>query len=263
MSSAKAEDYIKAVYQLREEGEPVPPSQIAEVLGVTTPTVTATMKRLAERGLVTREEYKGTYLTDEGELMALETIRHHRLLEVFLAEQLNYDWTEVHEEADRLEHYISERFETEIAAVLGEPTADPHGAPIPSPDLEPVDDDLAPLSAHAEGDVVTVEQVRDDDPEMLAYLDRAGVVPGARFEIVEIAPFDMVTLTPLDGSESHASDGSDSDTNSNTNTDADTTVDTDAERAEAGKIVSLPKGVAVTVSVREASPTGDERVLAD
>ena len=102
MSSAKAEDYIKAVYQLGDGDEPVAPSAIAEALGVTTPTVTATMKRLADQGLVEREEYKGSHLTEEGELLAIETIRHHRLLELFLTEQLNYDWTEVHDEADRL-----------------------------------------------------------------------------------------------------------------------------------------------------------------
>ena len=239
MSSAKAEDYIKALYQLRggkedrEGKEAIAPSAIADVLGVTTPTVTATMKRLAERGLVEREEYKGAHLTDEGELMAIETIRHHRLLELFLAEELNYDWTEVHEEADRLEHHISERLETEIDAVLGEPTADPHGAPIPSADLEVLDEDLAPLSAHEEGDLVTIERVRDDDPEVLAYLDRVGVTPGARFQVVEIAPFEMVTLAPLE---------------------AENRTD-DAPSTEAsGETVSLPKAVAVTVSVREANP---------
>ena len=233
MSSAKAEDYIKALYQLREgkeggEGtEAIAPSAIADVLGVTTPTVTATMKRLAERGLVEREVYKGARLTEEGELMAIETIRHHRLLELFLTEQLNYDWTEVHEEADRLEHHISERLETEIDAVLGEPTADPHGAPIPSADLEVLDEDLAPLSAHEEGDLVTIQRMRDDDPEVLSYLDRVGVTPGARFRVAEIAPFEMVTLAPLD-SEDH-----------------------DQET------VSLPKAVAITVSVREASRETD------
>lgn len=251
MSSAKAEDYIKAVYQLHDGEQPVPPSAIAEVLGVTTPTVTATMKRLANHGLVEREEYKGTHLTKEGELMALETIRHHRLLELFLTEQLNYDWTEVHEEADRLEHHISEKLETEIAAVLGDPTADPHGAPIPSPDLEPLDDDLAPLSAHEVGDVVRVERVRDDDPEILAYLDRASVVPGARFEIIEIAPFDMVTLAPLDGG-----------TDAATATEAGST-DPDVGPDDSPESISLPKEVAVTVSVREAGRSRDETALAD
>ncbi|PSP72170.1 DtxR family transcriptional regulator [Halobacteriales archaeon QS_3_64_16] len=242
MSSAKAEDYIKALYQLREgeEGEEgkeaIAPSAIADVLGVTTPTVTATMKRLAERDLVEREEYKGARLTEEGELMAIETIRHHRLLELFLTEQLNYDWTEVHEEADRLEHHISERLETEIDAVLGEPTADPHGAPIPSADLEVLNEDLAPLSAHEEGDLVTIERVRDDDPDVLAYLDRVGVTPGARFRVTEIAPFEMVTLAPFDSEDR---------TNAATSTDA------------SGETVSLPKAVAVTVSVREASRKTD------
>jgi DtxR family Mn-dependent transcriptional regulator len=266
MSSAKAEDYIKAVYQLGDGEEAVSPSAIADVLGVTTPTVTATMKRLAERGLVEREEYKGSHLTDEGELMALETIRHHRLLELFLIEQLNYDWAEVHEEADRLEHHISEKLETEIATVLGDPTADPHGAPIPSPDLEPLDDDLALLSTHEEGDVVRVERVRDDDPEVLTYLDRAGVVPGARFEIIEIAPFDMVTLAPLEdeGSEGEERYGRDERGEGYGEEDAEgtTTARNDGSNDDlddaAAESIPLPKEVAVTVSVREATPPRNE-----
>jgi DtxR family transcriptional regulator, Mn-dependent transcriptional regulator len=243
MSSAKAEDYIKALYQLREGDTPVAPSAVAEVLGVTTPTVTTTMKRLAERGLVAREEYKGSHLTDEGELMALETIRHHRLLELFLTERLNYDWTEVHEEADRLEHHISEKLEAEIAAVLDDPTADPHGAPIPSIDLEPIDDDLAPLSAHEEGDAVVIERVRDDDPDVLAYLDRAGVVPGTHIRVTEVAPFEMITVVPIAVDPGAAAD---------------------PDAADSGRDpISLPKDVALTISVRDVDHAEDEPVPAD
>src|SRR5699024_11221710 len=125
MPSATSEDYLKAIYQLREGDEPVATSAIADSLGVTPPTVTATTKRLEDAGLAEREEYKGVQLTAEGELVAIETIRHHRLLELFLTEQLGYDWAEVHEEADRLEHHISERLETKLAAALGDPSADP------------------------------------------------------------------------------------------------------------------------------------------
>lgn len=234
MSSAKAEDYLKAVYQLREGEEAIAPSAVAAVLGVTTPTVTATMKRLDDQGLVEREEYKGVRLTEEGRLVALETIRHHRLLELFLTEHLNYDWTEVHEEADRLEHHISEKLENEIATLLDDPTADPHGAPIPTVDLEPLDDDTAPLSVHAAGDVVRVERVADDDPDVLAYLDDAGITPGVRLEVVEVAPFGMITVSTL-------TDGTD-----------------DAEDADDGtERISLPEEVAAIVSVHDADAEPD------
>jgi DtxR family Mn-dependent transcriptional regulator len=196
MPSAKAEDYLKAVYQLREGDEPVATSAVADALDVTSPTVTATMKRLEDHGLVEREEYKGVRLTEEGELIAVETIRHHRLLELFLAEQLGYDWAEVHDEADRLEHHISERLETELAAVLGDPTADPHGAPIPTADLEHADADDDPLSDYDEGETVVVTQVADSDPEILSYLADAGIRPDTRLDVCEVAPFGMVTVAP-------------------------------------------------------------------
>ncbi|EMA49673.1 metal-dependent transcriptional regulator [Halococcus thailandensis] len=196
MPSSKAEDYLKAIYQLREGEEPVATSTIAEALDVTAPTVTATMKRLEGHGLVDREEYKGVHLTEDGELVALETIRHHRLLELFLAEQLNYDWAEVHEEADRLEHHISERLETELAASLGDPSADPHGAPIPTEDLEPTEADDEPLTEYAAGETLVVAQVADSDPEVLSYLADAGITPGTRLTVREVAPFGMLTVAP-------------------------------------------------------------------
>ncbi|EMA46967.1 metal-dependent transcriptional regulator [Halococcus saccharolyticus] len=201
MPSAKAEDYIKAVYQLQDGDEPVATSDVADALGVTAPTVTATMKRLQEQGLVEREEYKGVRLTAEGELVALETIRHHRLLELFLTEHLGYDWTEVHDEADQLEHHISERLETELAAVLENPSADPHGAPIPTEDLEPTDADDDPLSEYDEGETVIVTQVADSDAEVLDYLADAGITPGTRLDITEIAPFGMLTVASDDADD--------------------------------------------------------------
>ena len=201
MPSSKAEDYLKAIYQLREGAEPVATSSIAERLDVTAPTVTATMKRLEGHGLVDREEYKGVRLTEEGELVALETIRHHRLLELFLAEHLNYDWAEVHDEADRLEHHISERLETELAASLGDPSADPHGAPIPTEDLEPTEADDESLTEYAAGETLVVTQVADSDPEVLSYLSDAGITPGIRIRIVEVAPFGMLTVAPEETDE--------------------------------------------------------------
>jgi DtxR family Mn-dependent transcriptional regulator len=158
--------------------------------------VTATTKRLEDAGLAEREEYKGVRLTVEGELVAIETIRHHRLLELFLTEQLGYDWADVHEEADRLEHHISERLETELATALGDPTADPHGAPIPSEDLEPTEADDDPLAEYDEGERIVITRVADGDPAVLSYLADAGITPGTHLEITEVAPFGMVTVAP-------------------------------------------------------------------
>ncbi|MFC6726080.1 metal-dependent transcriptional regulator, partial [Halobium palmae] len=121
MLSDVMEDYLKAIYVLQsEEGPPVSTSAIAERVGKTPPTVTSMVETLEERGLVDREKYKGVELTDEGMTVALEVIRHHRLLEAYLAEHLDYDWTEVHDEADRLEHHISEEFERRVAEALGD-----------------------------------------------------------------------------------------------------------------------------------------------
>jgi DtxR family Mn-dependent transcriptional regulator len=203
MLSDVMEDYLKAIYQLqREHGAPVQTSKIAAYLDVTSPTVTSMMEKLAERGLVVREKYKGVELTDEGQTVAIEIIRHHRLLESFLVEQLDYEWTDVHEEADILEHHISEEFEERIAETLGDPTVDPHGDPIPEESLEPpVDDDARPLSAFAVGDTVIVARVRDRNEEELEYLAGAGIVPGRTLEIREKAPIGMVTVTHDDGDQ--------------------------------------------------------------
>ncbi|MEM4781496.1 MAG: metal-dependent transcriptional regulator, partial [Halalkalicoccus sp.] len=139
MLSAVMEDYLKAIYQLQREGDGkrVRTSAIADHLDVTPPTVTSMLSKLEERGLAEREKYKGVTLTPEGERVALEVIRHHRLLEAYLTEHLDFTWSEVHDEADRLEHHISEAFEERVAAMLEDPTVDPHGAPIPNADLEP------------------------------------------------------------------------------------------------------------------------------
>ena len=201
MSSAKMEDYLKAVYEIKQrEGEPVSTSSVAELLEVTPPTVTSMMEKLEERELIEREKYSGAHLTREGETVALEVLRHHRLLETYLAEQLGYDWTEVHDEADRLEHHISEEFERRVAQQLGEPEIDPHGDPIPNETLDPVDEDRGDtLGERAEGEEVVVARVRDRDPEELAYLSDAGLTPGTRLVVEEVAPIDMVTVRTREG----------------------------------------------------------------
>jgi len=198
------EDYLKAVYVLqRERGPPVRTSDLAEYLGVTPPTVTSMLEKLAERGLVHREKYKGVELTEEGETVSLEVLRHHRLLESYLAEHLDYGWNEVHEEADALEHHISEEFERRVATALGEPSVDPHGDPIPAEDLSPLaEDDTTALSEAAEGDVVVVARVSDRDDEHLTYLAERGVEPGARVDVETVAPIDMMTVR-VDGETVH------------------------------------------------------------
>ena len=192
MSSSVMEDYLKAIFTLEETEEPpIPPSRIAERLDVTTPTVTSMMETLEGEGLVDREKYAGVTLTEEGETVALEILRHHRLIEAFLAEHLDYEWSEVHDEAEVLEHHISEDFERRVAQRLDHPSTDPHGDPIPGTDLEPIDDDTSPLSAFETGDRVDVCRVRDEDPEILDHLADIGIEPGTTVEITAITPLDV------------------------------------------------------------------------
>lgn len=204
MLSDVMEDYLKAIYVLeREEGAPVSTSAIAEHLDKTPPTVTSMLEKLAERGLIEREKYKGVELTDEGRTVALEVIRHHRLLETYLTEHLDYDWSEVHDEADRLEHHISEEFERRVAELLDEPTVDPHGDPIPGVDLEPVpDDESVSLAEFETGETGVVSRVSDRNEEELSYLAEAGIKPGTELTVVDVAPFGMITVRSDRGEQS-------------------------------------------------------------
>ncbi len=201
MLSPVMEDYLKAIYKLQLEHDGrVSTSSIAEVMDVTPPTVTSMLEKLEARELIDREKYAGVRLTPEGEQVALEVIRHHRLLETFLTEHLDFDWSDVHDEADRLEHHISEELERRVASRLEDPTVDPHGAPIPSADLKPLE--MRPgktLTAFDPGTTVEVRQVSDHDREILDYLADHGIVPGERLTIVEIAPFGMVTVETTAG----------------------------------------------------------------
>ena len=213
MLSAVMEDYLKTIYILeREAGEDtsaerIATSAIADRLDVTAPTVTSMLDKLTERGLVDREKYKGVRLTPEGETVAIEVLRHHRLIEAYLAEALDYDWTDVHEEADRLEHHISETFEARIAEALGDPVVDPHGDPIPGADLSrPEDAPGKRLDECAVGDRVVVQRVRHRTDDELQYLADVGVRPGAALEVVEVAPFGMVTVAGPTGEQSLPAD---------------------------------------------------------
>jgi DtxR family Mn-dependent transcriptional regulator len=189
--SEAIEDYAKAIYALqrRARGEGVSTNDLAERLGVTPASVSAMLKRLAERGLAEHEPYRGVQLTPEGERVALEVLRHHRLLELYLAEHLGVPWDCVHAEAEALEHVISEDLEARIAAKLGNPTHDPHGDPIPDADLV-VDEghtrSLDDLGPGARGRFV---RISDSDPAMLRYLDERGVRLGDALEVLERQPF--------------------------------------------------------------------------
>ncbi len=196
------EDYLKALYRLqRDEEGPVSTSALADALDVTPPTASSSLEKLEDRGFVEREKYAGARLSPEGETVALEVIRHHRLLETYLTEYLGYDWAEVHDEADRLEHHISEEFERRVAAALDDPKVDPHGDPIPSETLEPVDEEPPDtLGEHGVSDVLVVERVSDRDPEELAYLSERGIAPGTELTVVDVAPIGMVTVE-VDGEE--------------------------------------------------------------
>jgi DtxR family Mn-dependent transcriptional regulator len=184
------EDYAKAIYALaRRAGGPVGTSALADRLGVSPGTVTAMLKRMAEMGLVEHEPYHGVSLTAAGERVALEVIRHHRLIESYLAEALGMPWDKVHDEAEVLEHYISEELEERIAAALGDPPFDPHGDPIPDRQLALEASAATPLATLKPGAQGVFVRVSDSDPEMLRYLADRGIRPGAALEVTERQPF--------------------------------------------------------------------------
>lgn len=184
------EDYLKIIFKLEEEGSSVTTQSIAERLQVQSPSVTNMVKRLAELKLVEHRPYKGVVLTMLGRKASLEVIRHHRLLELYLAEALGYSWDEVHDEADRLEHSISEEFEARIDRALGFPSVDPHGEPIPTAEGEIAEAAGLRLTELPEGSEAVVELVSDTDPEKLRYLGDLGLYPAADLTVVEYLPFD-------------------------------------------------------------------------
>jgi DtxR family Mn-dependent transcriptional regulator len=184
------EDYSKAIFALESRGEePVSTNALAERLGITPGSVSAMLKRLDELGLITHIPYRGVRLTADGRRIALEVIRHHRLLESYLSEALGMPWDRVHAEAEVLEHVLSEDLEALIAAKLGHPTVDPHGDPIPSADLELEEPATERMESLEPGDEGLFVRVSDSDPAMLRYLADRGIAPGDRFEILERQPF--------------------------------------------------------------------------
>ncbi len=188
--SQSVEDYLKAIYVLETEGEGATTTNIAETLGVSSASVTNMLKRLAGMNFIEHKSYKGATLTEAGRKIALEILRHHRLLELYLKEIMGYSWDEVHEEAEKLEHHISEQFEDKIAELLDHPTHDPHGDPIPSKDgVVPEMASLSVCDAELETSYI-IGRVKDQDPELLRYLEQTGVIPGVKLTVLDKAPFD-------------------------------------------------------------------------
>ena len=190
------EDYLKAVYKLLQDSKTVSTSALAEQMGVSPASATNMCKKLAELNLLTYAPYQGVTLTPAGKKLVLEIVRHHRLIELYLAEALGVPWDRVHEEAEKLEHVISEDLEERMAAALGDPQFDPHGAPIPSKAgrvTRQAGDYLVKMDA---GTRLVVVEVDDDDPALLRYLGQIGIYPGTELTVITRAPFDgPLTLT--------------------------------------------------------------------
>jgi DtxR family Mn-dependent transcriptional regulator len=190
-SSIAIEDYAKAIYALQHRCEGgVSTTALAERLGVTPASVSSMVKKLAERGLVEHVRYQGVRLTPSGERLALEVLRHHRLLELYLVEHLGVPRDRVHDEAEALEHVLSEDLEARIAEKLNNPTHDPHGDPIPSVELAINEGSTVSLAEMQSGDRGRFVRVSDADPEMLRYLDELGIRLGQRVRVIERQPFE-------------------------------------------------------------------------
>jgi DtxR family Mn-dependent transcriptional regulator len=201
------EDYLKAIYDLEREGDSASTNDIAIRLAISPASVSGMMRRLAEQKLITHVPYRGVRLTNGGRKAALRTLRRHRILECYLTEVLGYPWDRVHEEAEQLEHAASEELIERMAAALGDPSQDPHGAPIPTRDGRVEERVLRALADVAQGDLVRVRQVRDDDGERLRYLAELGIRPNALIRVLDKAPFDgpiMLWVDDVAGGSSRA-----------------------------------------------------------
>ncbi|HEX5133346.1 MAG TPA: metal-dependent transcriptional regulator [Candidatus Krumholzibacteria bacterium] len=195
------ENYLKVIFEIVEHAERASTSSIAERMGIAAPSVTAMVKRLAEMKLVTHEPYQGVRLTRVGEAAAAEVVRHHRLIEKYLAEALGVPWDQVHDEAEKLEHVISEDLEDRIANALGHPATDPHGAPIPSRDGTIVRVAARRLSDVEASERVVVVEVDDRDAALLRYLGERGLYPGTDVEIVHVEPYGGSLTLRVDGND--------------------------------------------------------------
>jgi len=203
MLTKEREDYLKTIYALAKTESPVRTNSIARALNIEPASVTGAIKRLAELNYLTHEPYKGVTLTSEGQRVALQMLRRHRLIELFLIDSLGYTWDEVHDEAERLEHAVSQEFIDRIAKMLGNPDVDPHGAPIPSRDGKIVPRDDARLSDLDAGQRGIVSRVDDDDPDLLRYLASLNIVLGASISIDTVGPYGGPINIQVDGGETH------------------------------------------------------------
>jgi DtxR family Mn-dependent transcriptional regulator len=191
-ATQSTQDYLKHIYDLTESGQPASTTDLARQLNVRPASVTGMIQKMAaERpALVAYQKHQGVTLTAAGRKAALEVIRHHRLLETWLVQTLGYSWDEVHEEAERLEHAISENLETRIAAALGNPMRDPHGELIPSADLTMPTDNSTPLSALRPNQTAAIQRVDAADPNLLRHLESLGLLPGIEIEVIAYSEFD-------------------------------------------------------------------------
>jgi len=198
------QDYLKHIYELTEDGQSASTNALAAELRIKPASVTGMVQKLAaaKPALVEYQKHQGVTLTHEGKRAALEVIRHHRLLETWLVRTLGYTWDEVHDEAERLEHVISEDFEHRIAAALGHPSRDPHGEPIPTERLSMPREDALALSALRDGQVGRVQSVRAGDTTLLRHLQALGLVPGARVMVMDYSEYDQ-NLTVRVGARVH------------------------------------------------------------
>jgi DtxR family Mn-dependent transcriptional regulator len=193
------EDYLKAIYNLSPEGRPASTSDIAHRLELSAPSVSAMVKRLSEQGLLEHLPYKGVQLTEPGRRAALRMIRRHRVIETYLVGRLGYSWDRVHEEAERLEHAVSDTLIERMAEALGNPGADPHGEPIPTPDGLVEEISATPLSDIPAGDTVQVRRVTAGDPDRLRYLASVGLKPGVVITVLDQQPFRGPITFRIDG----------------------------------------------------------------
>lgn len=198
--TAPVEDYLKAIYEIERTAGAAATNELAQRLAIAPPSVTGMVRRLATQGLVDYEPYRGVTLTASGRRAALRTIRRHRIIETYLVQKLGFAWDKVHDEAERLEHAASDDLIDRMAAALGEPRTDPHGAPIPTREGAVSEVRERALAELPTGATARVTSVRDDDGELLRYLASLSIRPGARVTVVERAPFDgPVTLLVADG----------------------------------------------------------------
>ena len=196
------EDYLKAIYQLSPEGRPASTSEIAHLLALSPPSVTGMVKKLSEHGLLDHIPYRGVQLTGEGRRAALRMIRRHRLIEAYLVEFLGYSWDAVHEEAERLEHAVSDTMVDRMASALGNPEVDPHGDPIPAADGSIHEPACIPLTEVPVGSTVELHRVAESQPERLRYIASLGLRPGVKLTVVERQPFDDLVTVQV-GSDRH------------------------------------------------------------